>query len=52
MDMIALYMRLSNEDLHTEESNSIKNQRELLYDFLKNHHEFDDYNSTLQLFYN
>ncbi len=35
----ALYLRLSEEDENTWESNSIKNQRDLLTDFCKNHRE-------------
>lgn len=46
---LALYIRLSKEDddvgLSSEkgESNSITNQRMLLYDYLKSHPEFQDY---------
>lgn len=44
--MIALYIRLSvaDDDLDTEkeESNSIVNQRSLLYDFVKEHPEFSN----------
>lgn len=41
MGSIALYMRLSSEDAHSGESFSIGNQRDLLYDFIRNHREFD-----------
>ena len=46
---LALYIRLSKEDddvgisAEKEESNSITNQRMLLYDYLKSHPEFQDY---------
>ncbi len=46
-NVIAFYMRLSNEDRdigcynYKTESNSITNQRILLYDFVKSHEEFD-----------
>ena len=46
---LALYIRLSKEDddvgisFEKEESNSITNQRMLLYDYLKSHTEFQDY---------
>ena len=46
---LALYIRLSKEDddvgisSEKEESNSITNQRMLLYDYLKSHTEFQDY---------
>jgi site-specific DNA recombinase len=42
----ALYIRLSQEDRNLssrndkKESNSITNQRELLWDFIRNHEEF------------
>jgi|GEM_PF-3350280 len=39
-DTIALYMRLSAEDDNAGESDSIKNQRDLLYDYLSLHEEF------------
>lgn len=41
MGSIALYMRLSSEDAHFGESFSIGNKRNLLYDFICNHREFD-----------
>lgn len=41
MGSIAIYMRLSSEDAHFGESFSIGNQRDLLYDFIRNHREFD-----------
>lgn len=41
MGSIALYMRFSGEDAHSGESFSIGNQRDLLYDFIRNHREFD-----------
>lgn len=41
METIALYMRLSNEDVNEGESCSIGNQRDLLHNFLKNRREFD-----------
>lgn len=44
MKTIALYMRLSNEDDHEEESCSIENQRSLLLDYVKNHEEFKGWN--------
>lgn len=37
-------MRLSSEDAYAGESCSIQNQRDLLYDFIRNHHEFDNNN--------
>ena len=46
---LALYIRLSKEDddvgisSEKEESNSITNQRMLLYDYLKSYPEFQDY---------
>ena len=46
---LVLYIRLSKEDddvgisFEKEESNSITNQRMLLYDYLKSHPEFQDY---------
>ena len=46
---LALYIRLSKEDADVgvssekEESNSITNQRMLLYEYLKSHPEFQDY---------
>ena len=46
---LAFYIRLSKEDddvgisTEKEESNSITNQRMLLYDYLKSHPEFQDY---------
>jgi len=36
---IALYIRLSQEDSNAGESNSVKNQRDLLTNFLLNHPE-------------
>jgi len=39
-DTIALYIRLSAEDDNVGESDSIKNQRDLLYDYLSLHEEF------------
>lgn len=44
MKTVALYMRLSNEDVHEGESCSISNQRALLLDYVKNHDEFNDWN--------
>lgn len=41
METIALYMRLSSEDANEGESMSIANQRDLLYDFVRNRREFD-----------
>jgi len=35
----ALYIRLSNDDGNVGESNSVKNQRDLLTDFVMNHPE-------------
>ena len=49
---LALYIRLSKEDddvgisSEKEESNSITNQRMLLYDYLKSHPEFQDYRTV------
>lgn len=42
MRAVAFYMRLSSEDANVGESVSIANQRDLLYDFIQNHHEFDN----------
>ena len=44
MNTVALYMRLSSEDDHEGESYSIGNQRELLYDYVRGHREFDGCN--------
>ena len=44
MKTIALYMRLSNEDVHERESYSISNQRALLLDYVKSHEEFNGWN--------
>lgn len=41
MKTAALYMRLSNEDIHEGESYSIGNQRDLLYSYIREHREFD-----------
>ncbi len=41
METVALYMRLSSEDDHEGESNSIGNQRDLLHSYIKEHREFD-----------
>lgn len=41
METIALYMRLSSEDASAGESISIANQRDLLYDFVRSHQEFN-----------
>lgn len=41
METIALYMRLSSEDIHEGESYSIGNQRDLLYSYVREHREFD-----------
>lgn len=41
METVALYMRLSSEDVHEGESYSIGNQRELLYGYIREHREFD-----------
>lgn len=40
---MALYIRLSSEDENEGESNSIKNQRDLLHGYLANHAEFTQY---------
>ena len=40
METIALYMRLSSEDIHEGESCSIGNQRDLLYRYIREHREF------------
>lgn len=40
METIALYMRFSGDDGKNRESDSIANQRELLYNFIQEHHEF------------
>lgn len=42
METIALYMRISSEDTNVGESNSIHNQRELLYEYIRNHQELRD----------
>lgn len=44
METIALYMRFSGEDEKIGESCSIGSQRELLYGYLKEHHEFCNWN--------
>lgn len=41
METVALYMRLSSEDIHEGESYSIANQRDLLYGYIREHREFD-----------
>ena len=41
MGTVALYMRLSSEDANEGESFSIRNQRDLLHNFLKSRREFD-----------
>lgn len=41
METIALYMRLSSEDARSGESESITNQRDLLYHFIRSRREFD-----------
>ena len=41
METVAMYMRLSSEDAYEGESCSISNQRDLLYDYIKKHEEFD-----------
>lgn len=41
MKTVALYMRLSSEDIHEGESYSIGNQRDLLYSYIREHREFD-----------
>lgn len=41
METVALYMRLSSEDINEGESCSIANQRDLLYDYIRDHREFD-----------
>ncbi|MDE5893969.1 MAG: recombinase family protein [Acetatifactor sp.] len=41
METVALYMRLSSEDVHEGESYSIGNQRDLLYSYIREHREFD-----------
>lgn len=41
MGTVALYMRLSSDDANAGESQSIVNQRDLLYDFVRSHREFD-----------
>lgn len=40
METIALYMRFSGDDGKNRESDSIVNQRELLYNFIQEHDEF------------
>lgn len=42
MKTVALYMRLSSEDIHEGESYSIVNQRDLLYGYIREHREFDN----------
>lgn len=44
MKTLALYLRISQDDGKSGESESIQNQRDLLYHYLKNHSEFDDWN--------
>lgn len=44
MKTIAFYMRLSSEDDREGESGSIGNQRDLLYDYVRRHREFDGCN--------
>jgi len=44
MKTVAFYMRLSSEDDRVGESYSIGNQRELLYDYVRRHREFDGCN--------
>lgn len=39
--VVALYMRISKEDVNEGESFSIRNQRDLLHQFVKNQREFD-----------
>ena len=39
MGTVALYMRLSSEDANEGESFSIRNQRDLLHNFLKSRRE-------------
>lgn len=41
METVGLYMRLSGEDAGTGESQSIANQRDLLYNYVKSRREFD-----------
>lgn len=41
MEMIGLYMRISSEDIQVGESDSICNQRDLLYDFIRSCPEFE-----------
>lgn len=41
MGTVALYMRLSSEDADAGESASIGNQRDLLYDYIRDRREFD-----------
>lgn len=41
METVALYMRLSSEDIQEGESCSIANQRDLLYGYIREHREFD-----------
>lgn len=40
VDNIAAYLRLSSEDNDDEESESIKNQRKIIYDFIKKNFEY------------
>ena len=41
MKAVALYMRLSSEDVHERESCSIGNQRDLRYSYIRERREFD-----------
>lgn len=43
MNTIGIYLRLSKDDGKKDESNSITNQRKLIYDYIEKHTEFKNY---------
>lgn len=49
MSAVALYMRLSSEDANIGDSDSIQSQRDMMYNYLRDHGEFA--NSTVMEFY-
>lgn len=46
MEYIAVYLRLSMEDIDAGESNSISNQRKLISEYIKHHLEFQKYETV------
>lgn len=46
MDSLALYMRVSKEEVEKDESNSITTQRDLLRSYIKNNTEFQNFQIT------